>query len=85
MRFTPNEKTVDFERNMVLPRYATHMVRAYAQFRVMQLAKAKNNTKVVLDGQGGGELFAGPLTLFFTTYVNELLRNKQFKQNRFLK
>lgn len=30
----------------------------YAQFRVMKLAK-DNNTKVVLDGQGADELFAG--------------------------
>ncbi len=30
----------------------------YAQFRVMKLAK-ENNTKVVLDGQGADELFAG--------------------------
>ena len=50
----------------------------YAQFRVMQLAK-QNNIKVVLDGQGSDELFAG-YPHYFTTYVNELLRNKQFKQ-----
>jgi len=50
----------------------------YAQFRVMQLA-GQNNCKVVLDGQGGDELFAG-YPHFFTTYVNELLRNKQFGQ-----
>jgi asparagine synthase (glutamine-hydrolysing) len=30
----------------------------YAQFKVMELAK-QNNTKVVLDGQGADELFAG--------------------------
>ncbi|MHB8258934.1 MAG: asparagine synthase (glutamine-hydrolyzing) [Bacteroidia bacterium] len=50
----------------------------YAQFRVMQLAK-QNNIKVVLDGQGSDELFAG-YPHYYTTYVNELLRNKQFKQ-----
>lgn len=32
--------------------------RTYAQYRVMQLIK-ENNIKVVLDGQGGDELFAG--------------------------
>lgn len=32
--------------------------RTYAQFRVMQLIK-ENNIKVVLDGQGGDELFGG--------------------------
>ncbi|MEO8759629.1 MAG: asparagine synthase C-terminal domain-containing protein, partial [Bacteroidia bacterium] len=47
-------------------------------FRVMQLAK-KNNVKVVLDGQGSDELFAG-YPHYYTTYINELLRNKQFKQ-----
>lgn len=50
----------------------------YAQFRVMKLAK-ENNCKVVLDGQGGDELFGG-YPHYFTTFVNELLRNKQFKQ-----
>ena len=50
----------------------------YAQFRVMRLAK-QNNIKVVLDGQGGDELFAG-YPHYYTTYINELLRNKQFKQ-----
>ena len=50
----------------------------YAQFRVMQLAK-QNNIKVVLDGQGSDELFAG-YPHYYTTYINELLRNKQFKQ-----
>jgi asparagine synthase (glutamine-hydrolysing) len=44
----------------------------------MQLAK-QNNIKVVLDGQGSDELFAG-YPHYYTTYINELLRNKQFKQ-----
>jgi asparagine synthase (glutamine-hydrolysing) len=56
----PNENDLlsDFE-NLVyaldIPIWSTS---TYAQFRVMQLAK-QNNCKVVLDGQGGDELFAG--------------------------
>lgn len=42
----------------------------YAQYRVMQLAHEKN-IKVVLDGQGGDELFAG-YPHYYATYVNEL-------------
>jgi len=72
-----NELLVDFE-NLVyaldIPIWSTS---TYAQFRVMQLAK-QNNCKVVLDGQGGDELFAG-YPHYYTTYINELLRNKQFK------
>jgi asparagine synthase (glutamine-hydrolysing) len=74
---TENELLADFE-NMVyaldIPIWSTS---TYAQFRVMQLAK-QNNCKVVLDGQGGDELFGG-YQHYYTTYVNELLRNKQFK------
>lgn len=50
----------------------------YAQFRVMQLSK-ENGINVVLDGQGSDELFGG-YPHYYTTYINELLRNKQFKQ-----
>ncbi|MBS1646004.1 MAG: asparagine synthase (glutamine-hydrolyzing) [Bacteroidetes bacterium] len=50
----------------------------YAQYRVMQLVK-EQNIKVVLDGQGSDELFAG-YTHYYTTYINELLRHKQFRQ-----
>ncbi len=75
----PNENDLltDFE-NLIyaldIPIWSTS---TYAQFRVMQLAK-QNNCKVVLDGQGGDELFAG-YPHYYTTYINELLRNKQFK------
>ena len=43
----------------------------YAQFRVMKLAH-DHNIKVVLDGQGGDELFAG-YPHYYTTYINQLL------------
>lgn len=48
----------------------------YAQFRVMKLAR-ENNIKVVLDGQGGDELFAGYLP-YFTWYWQELFNRKKY-------
>ena len=46
----------------------------YAQYRVMQLIK-ENNIKVVLDGQGGDELFAGYESYYFY-YLQDILRNQ---------
>jgi asparagine synthase (glutamine-hydrolysing) len=46
----------------------------YAQFRVMQLIK-ESNIKVVLDGQGGDELFAGYESYYFY-YLQDILRTK---------
>lgn len=43
----------------------------YAQFRVMKLAH-EHNIKVVLDGQGGDELFAG-YPHYYATYISQLL------------
>lgn len=76
----PNESDLvsDFEELVYALDIPIWSTSTYAQFRVMKLAK-ENNCKVVLDGQGGDELFAG-YPHYFTTYVNELLRNKQFKQ-----
>ena len=48
----------------------------YAQFKVMELSK-QNGVKVVLDGQGGDELFAGYLP-YFANYWNELAKNKGY-------
>ena len=45
----------------------------YAQYRVMQSAK-ENGVKVILDGQGGDELFAGYDT-YNIAYWMELLKN----------
>ena len=50
----------------------------YAQFRVMQLVKEKN-IKVVLDGQGGDELFAG-YPAHLPSFWCELLNNKKYFQ-----
>ena len=75
---TSEELTQDFEKLIYALDIPIWSTSTYAQFRVMQLAK-QNNVKVVLDGQGSDELFAG-YPHYYTTYVNELLRNKQFKQ-----
>ncbi|MCX7760505.1 MAG: asparagine synthase (glutamine-hydrolyzing) [Hydrogenothermaceae bacterium] len=45
----------------------------YAQYRVMKLAK-ENGVKVLLDGQGGDELFTG-YTGYYRTFYFELLKN----------
>jgi asparagine synthase (glutamine-hydrolysing) len=49
----------------------------YAQFKVMELSR-KHGVKVVLDGQGGDELFAGYLP-YFANYWNELAANIGYK------
>lgn len=49
----------------------------YSQYKVMQLA-SKNNIKILIDGQGGDELFAGYAPFYFA-YFNELIRNCKFK------
>src|SRR6185312_3612935 len=46
----------------------------YAQFRVMRLIK-ENNIKVVLDGQGGDELFAGYGSYYFY-YLRDILKQE---------
>ena len=48
----------------------------YAQFRVMKLA-SENGIKVLLDGQGADELFAG-YSHFDNTYYNELALSLRF-------
>lgn len=49
----------------------------YAQYRVMKLAR-ENGIKVLLDGQGGDELFAG-YTVLYPSFFYELIR-KDIKQ-----
>jgi len=44
----------------------------YAQFRVMKLA-AENGIKVILDGQGGDELFAGYID-YYTSFFLEIIK-----------
>ncbi|MFI5140865.1 MAG: asparagine synthase (glutamine-hydrolyzing) [Bacteroidia bacterium] len=75
---TAEELITDFDSLVYALDIPIWSTSTYAQFRVMQLAK-QNNIKVVLDGQGSDELFAG-YSHYYTTYVNELLRHKKFKQ-----
>lgn len=48
----------------------------YAQYRVMKLAH-ENGIKVLLDGQGGDELFTG-YAPYYTTFFAEMLKNMDF-------
>ncbi len=48
----------------------------YAQYRVIKLAK-ENGVKVLLDGQGGDELFAGYHT-YYKIFLAELIKNGYF-------
>lgn len=73
---TQNELLDDLETLIYcqdIPMYSTS---TYAQFRVMQLIKAAG-IKVVLDGQGGDELFGGYAPHYVGLW-NELLQHFQF-------
>ncbi len=48
----------------------------YAQYRVMRLVK-EQGIKVILDGQGGDELFAG-YSPYYAWYVGDMLRSFKF-------
>lgn len=50
----------------------------YAQYRVMKLVSEKN-VKVLLDGQGADELFAGYHS-YFNSYINQLIREKRINE-----
>ena len=49
----------------------------YAQYKVMELAK-KEGIKVLLDGQGGDELFTG-YTMYYDLFLYDLLKNLKIK------
>lgn len=49
----------------------------YAQYKVMQAA-AVNGIHILIDGQGGDELFAG-YAPFYSAYYSELICNMKFK------
>jgi asparagine synthase (glutamine-hydrolysing) len=48
----------------------------YAQYRVMKMAR-ENGVKVLLDGQGGDELFAG-YPIYYVHFFMDLLKNGEF-------
>ncbi|MCE3259560.1 MAG: asnB [Bacteroidetes bacterium] len=56
----------------------------YAQFKVMELAK-KNNIKVVIDGQGADELFAGYHHHFVAKWNNLFAEGKSMEMIRDIK
>lgn len=53
----------------------------YAQYKVMELAK-NSNIKVLIDGQGGDELFSG-YYIYYISFFIEMIRNLDI--NRFIK
>lgn len=65
--FLANWKTINYYQDLPILTAST-----YAQFAVMRAA-SKHGISVMLDGQGGDELFAG-YTEFYVSYWNELLR-----------
>lgn len=77
---TPNEQELikDLEDLIYCQDIPIWSTSTYAQFRVMKLV-AENNIKVILDGQGGDELFAGYHTYYFS-YWKELLRKGKLRQ-----
>jgi asparagine synthase (glutamine-hydrolysing) len=54
----------------------TNSLAVYAQYKVMKLAH-ENGAKVLLDGQGGDEIFAGYI-YYFSYYFYELLSQLKF-------
>ena len=73
---TPNsDELIQELKNLIycqdIPIWSTS---TFAQYSVMKLVN-KNGIKVVLDGQGGDELFSGYLP-YFTYYWNDIVSNK---------
>jgi asparagine synthase (glutamine-hydrolysing) len=69
----PNEFIEDLEDLVYtqdIPFYSTSI---YSQYRVMRLAR-ENGIKVLLDGQGGDELFGGYLT-YYGAFFAEMFKN----------
>jgi asparagine synthase (glutamine-hydrolysing) len=68
-----NEMLVDLEDLVYCQDVPFGSTSIYAQYRVMRLAR-ENGVKVLLDGQGGDELFTG-YTPFYTAFYGDMLRN----------
>ena len=77
-RTSPNEDKLldDLEDLIYVQEIPFGSTSIYAQYRVMKLAK-ENGIKVLLDGQGGDELFTGYPT-FYSTFFLEILCNCDF-------
>lgn len=74
---TAEELKNDLENLMYCQDIPIWSTSTYAQYRVMQLAKEKG-VKVILDGQGGDELWGG-YPHHQSIYLRELLVNANFK------
>lgn len=72
-----NELLEDLEKLAYVQDVPYGSTSIYSQYRVMKIA-SENKIKVLLDGQGGDELFTG-YTYFLRPYYNELIKNKDFK------
>jgi len=73
-----NEFLDDVEKLIYIQDYPFVSSSVYAQYRIMKLAN-ENGIKVLIDGQGGDELFAGYKAYYRALYF-ELFRNKDLKQ-----
>ncbi len=69
------EELEDIIYHQDIPLYSTS---TYAQNRVMRAAH-DNGINILLDGQGGDEIFAG-YPPFYTGFLNQLIGNGQFSQ-----
>jgi len=72
-----NELLDDLEKLIYVQDVPFGSTTIYSQYRVMKLA-SENGVKVLLDGQGGDELFTG-YVYFFRSYFNEMIRNKDIR------
>jgi len=72
-----NELLEDLEKLIYVQDVPFGSTTIYSQYRVMKLA-SENGVKVLLDGQGGDELFTGYI-YFLRSYFNEMIRNKDIK------
>lgn len=75
---TSNELLADFEELIYCQDIPLFSSSTYAQWRVLKMAK-EEGVKVVLDGQGGDELFAGYLPYHLNLWM-DLLKNGQFSR-----
>ncbi len=77
---TSSELLMDLENLMYCQDVPIWSTSTYAQFRTMQSVK-ENGVKVIMDGQGGDELFGG-YPHHYIYYWRELLKNKQYGKLR---